>query len=128
MSGMNYDVMRAHLIADHGYTDDYFDEDYPVGGPITELSTLRWLHAAWANEKGHRDSDLLSVVGATVTAAHSHHYGASAAAAPSPAPEAEEHGTGVVGDGTGVAGMSAFPSPPEERNITLPAGDPNLTQ
>jgi hypothetical protein len=37
--------LREHLIAEHGYTADYFDEDYPVGGPIHDLEALRWLHA-----------------------------------------------------------------------------------
>ena len=40
-----YDVLRAHLIAEHGYTDAYFDEDYPIGGPIRDIDSLRWLHA-----------------------------------------------------------------------------------
>ena len=41
------DRLGAHLIAEHGFTAAYFDEDYPNGGPIRDLGTLRWLHAAW---------------------------------------------------------------------------------
>ncbi len=66
MSAVTYEVLRAHLIAEHGYTDAYFDTDYPVGGPINDLSTLRWLHACWSTEKGHRDVDILPALLADV--------------------------------------------------------------
>jgi hypothetical protein len=58
MGELTYAKLRAHLIAVHRYTDGYFDRDYPIGGPITDVGTLRWLHSAWSNEPGHRDSDI----------------------------------------------------------------------
>lgn len=48
-----YDRLRKHLIEQHGYTDEYFDHDYAIGGPIRELETLRWLHAPAVKTREH---------------------------------------------------------------------------
>lgn len=54
----SYDLLRAHMIAEHGFEADDFDGD-ALGGPITDVATLRYLHEPWSKEKGHRESDLL---------------------------------------------------------------------
>lgn len=65
MTAVTYEIMRAHLMDAHDYKAEYFDTDYPIGGPINDLKTLRWLHEPWCKEKGHRDIDLTA---AAVTA------------------------------------------------------------
>lgn len=48
-----YRRLRRHLIEVHGYEDAYFDIDYAKSGPITEVSTLRWLHAHHVKTREH---------------------------------------------------------------------------